>query len=124
MNQKFHPPGSDPIIVNGLIVQPGSFYAPPKGHIEIVTTDNAAKEQTIRPPFLSSPTGLSVGGEGHDSQPTFKPPAYDSVTVNEMKTQLEAWGVDYSEQDKDKPTLYAFYVEEARRHAESNQQGS
>lgn len=127
MNQKFHPPESEPIIVNGRIVQPGSFYAPPKGHLEFVTTDDASKEQTIRQPFLTPPSDLSAGSGGHGSQSTFKLPAYDSVTVNEMKTQLEAWGVDYSEYDKDKPTLYAFYVEEARRHAEADgvdQQGS
>ncbi|MFD2172385.1 hypothetical protein [Tumebacillus lipolyticus] len=127
MNQKFHPPGSDPIIVNGRIVQPGSFYAPPKGHVEFITTNDPAKEQTIRNPFLAPLAGLTSVGGGSDNPSTIELPSYDSITVNEMKTQLEDWGVDYSGHDKDKSTLYAFFVEEARRHAEANgadQQGS
>lgn len=90
MNQKFHPPGSKPIIVKGRIVQPGSFYEPSRAE---------------------------VAGEGTRQPTDYEPPGYDDITVNEMKTQLDEWSVDYSDHDKDKSTLYAFFVEEAKRHA-------
>lgn len=83
-----------PIFVEGRLVPAGTFYNAPEE--DFVTTDNAAAETA------------------------FVPPEYEKITVPQMKAQLEEWQVDYSEQDRDKSTLYAFYVEEAKKRADGN----
>lgn len=81
-----------PLFVGGRLVPNGTFYDAPE--VEFVTTDNVAAENV------------------------YVPPDYDKITVPQMKTQLEAWQADFSEHEKDKQTLYAFYVEEAKKHAD------
>ncbi|QYY44776.1 hypothetical protein ACKE5C_19145 (plasmid) [Aneurinibacillus thermoaerophilus] len=89
MAQRFNPVENGPIIVNGRLISPGSFYDAPEH--DFVTTDNPETENQ------------------------FVIPGEKDITVEEMKKQLTEWGVDFSGHDKNKSTLYAFYVEEAKK---------
>lgn len=83
-----------PLIVDGRHVPPGTFY-------EDGTNGQAGKEEETFAPI--------------EGLPPFIPEEKD-VTVAVMKAQLEEWGIDYSDHTKDKPTLYAFFAEEVKKH--------
>lgn len=101
---KFNPVEGTTIIVKGRIVPPGTFYDAPDGDQEPQTMGEL---QFVRRPFISPPEGL-IGEEGKGIQNI---PAYDDITVSQMKVEFDAMGVDYSAHTKDKAAMYAFYVE-------------
>jgi hypothetical protein len=78
------------ILVGGRLVPPGTFYNAPEE--SFVTTDNPGGEGIIG--------GIATV------------PEYDKITAAAMKEQLTAWEVDFSDHEKDKRTLYDFYVSE------------
>ncbi|MEF7566005.1 hypothetical protein V4V35_23730 [Bacillus infantis] len=78
------------ILIGGRLVPPGTFYNAPEE--SFITTDNPSGETLIN--------GIS------------EIPEYDKITAAAMKEQLTAWEVDFSDHDKDKRTLYDFYVSE------------
>lgn len=101
---KLHLPEHGPKIIGGKLIPPGTFYE--EGEADLVTTTNNQAWSHV--PFLSPPSGLSGGSQ---KSVVTDVPAYDDITVSQMKEELDAMGVDYSAHTKDKATLYAFYVE-------------
>lgn len=84
-----------PLIVDGRHVPPGTFYE---------DGEDAVKEESVLEPIQGTPVFV---------------PEEKDVTVAEMKAQLEAWGIDFSGHVKDKPTLYAFFAEEVKKHGDA-----
>lgn len=89
MAQKFNPVTNGAIFIEGRLIPPGSFYDGPEE--TFVTTDNPQQEMI---------TAI---------------PEEREIKVEEMKKQLTEWGVDFSGHDKNKGSLYVFYVEEAKK---------
>jgi len=69
------------------------------------------------------PVPTEVVSDDSDKDGKWQPPAYDDITVLEMKKLLEEGGVDYSGHDQNKQTLYAFFVEEAKKRADNGGAG-
>lgn len=80
-----------PIFIDGRLVPPGTFYNAPEE--QFITTDNPS-------------------GEMKEGTPGLVIPEYDKITVPTMKEQLTEWEIDFSDHEKDKKSLYDFYVEQ------------
>ncbi|MDC0763503.1 hypothetical protein POF51_22515 [Brevibacillus sp. AG] len=91
------------IYVKGRLVPSGVFYETNE-ETEFVTTDDEQEAQHVE----------LLSGDDDEKQPITIPDE-KNVTMEKMKQQLSEWGTDYSAHDTNKSTLYAFFVEEAKK---------
>ncbi|TPG74026.1 hypothetical protein EEL32_25555 [Brevibacillus laterosporus] len=91
------------ILVHGRMVAPGVFYEEEE-EIAFVTTDGS-ETMTEQPELIDE----------QEQEKSFEVIEEKKITVDQMKKTLSDWGVDFSKHDSNKSTLYAFYVEEAKK---------